>query len=136
VLADVTNPSADQNIIGVPLTQTELKRVQCGMQDDYDPHYRAAKRGLREVAWRLLERTREASKKPEVWTQVAFYLNGRIQDHPDQKPGRNPDMPVEEGAMMKRSLVSVGDGSPCPVFTPTPPAGKPVGASPRKTPSA
>jgi len=134
VLLDVTNPSADQNIIGVPLTQTELKRVPCAMLVDYNPSYRAAKRGLREIAWRLLEEKQASSKQPQVWTQVSGYLQGRIHDEPEQKPGREPDMTAEEGGVMKRVLQSVGDGSPCTIsiLSPMPPPGKPTGSSPRK----
>lgn len=111
VLKDVTNPSADQNIVGVPLTQLELRRVRCASQDNSDASYCAAKRGLREVALRLLEEKAETPEQAEVRTQVAAYLQGRIQDHAEQRPGRQPDMTTREGEAMKKALRSVSDGS-------------------------
>eukprot|EP00966_Prymnesium_polylepis_P269753 6231406-Prymnesium_polylepis.1 len=48
-MRDVANPSADKNIVGVPLTQTELKRVPA-------EHAHYADQALREVVRRLLGR--------------------------------------------------------------------------------
>eukprot|EP00966_Prymnesium_polylepis_P287879 6649191-Prymnesium_polylepis.1 len=48
-MRDVANPSADKNIIGVPLTQIELRRVAAA-----DAPY--ADQALREVVRRLLGR--------------------------------------------------------------------------------
>ena len=101
VLRDLTNPSADKNIIGKPLTQVELKRVPVAQAQQADE-------ALREVARRLLK---EEAEQPETWAQMAAYLNGRIQGTPEQKPGREPDMSADAAAAMRAVLKEVGGGA-------------------------
>eukprot|EP00966_Prymnesium_polylepis_P230006 5322060-Prymnesium_polylepis.1 len=70
VLRDVANPSADKNIVGKPLTQLELKRVPV-------QHAAHADEALRETVRRLTaEREPPRPEQPEVWAQMAEYLNG------------------------------------------------------------
>ena len=38
---------------------------------------------------------------------MATYLEGRIQDKPEMKPGRTPDMSAEAGAAMKAVLAEI-----------------------------
>jgi len=113
VLKDVCNPSRDKNIIGVPLTQLELQRVDVGMSMYAD-------QAMRECVRRLLGRC-AGSKELEVhfnpynqaqgaaWVRTAKYLNGRIQANPDEKPGRTPDMGPAAAAAMRDVLHEVGN---------------------------
>ena len=112
VLRDVTNPSPSLNIIGAPLTQLELERLDIGLAAYAD-------QAMREVARRLLGR-RPGSRQLAVpfdplnhaqaaaWSRTAIYLDGRIQATPDQKPGRTPDMEPHAAAAMKAVLHEVG----------------------------
>ena len=77
-----------------------------------------ADQALREVVRRLLGQ-RPGTEQPEerldpatpaqaaAWAQTAKYLEGRIQDKPEQKPGRQPDMGAAAGAAMKAVLAEV-----------------------------
>jgi len=115
VLRDVANPSRTHNIDAIPLTQLELKRVPVG-------HAYYADQALREVARRLLGR-RAGLHQLEVrmdpaneaqaaaWHGVAQYLDGRIQDRPEQKPGRTPDFPPLAGAAMRAVVAEVGSAA-------------------------
>ena len=113
VLKDVTNPSASSNIIGRPLTQRDLGRVNDkGMVPYVDE-------ALREVARRLLGR-RPGTEVLEVrcdptntaqaaaWGATAAYLDGRIQSVDAEKPGRKPDMSPAAAAAMRAVLNEVG----------------------------
>jgi len=115
VLRDVVNPSRTHNIDAKALTQLELKRVPVG-------HAYYADQALREVARRLLGR-RAGLHQLEVrmdpaneaqaaaWHGVAQYLDGRIQDRPEQKPGRTPDFPPLAGAAMRAVVAEVGSAA-------------------------
>ena len=111
VLKDVTNPSPTLNIIGVPLTQLELQRVDIGLAMYAD-------QALREVARRLLGRRPGSHQLEErldpsnqaqaaTWWRTADYLTKRIQSNPDEKPGRSPDMSSDQAAMMRDVLKQV-----------------------------
>ena len=99
VLRDLTNPSADKNIVGKPLTQLELQRVPVAQAQHADE-------ALREVARRLLK---EEAEQPETWAQMATYLDGRIQGAAEEKPGRTPDMSEAAAAAMRAVLAEVGN---------------------------
>jgi hypothetical protein len=82
VLKDVCNASPSENIDGVPLTQTQLKRVPAALE-------RYADQALRETARRLLGRrpgSNELHETPDptnesqlrAWSLTAAYLDGRI----------------------------------------------------------
>ena len=43
-----------------------------------------------------------------AWAATAEYLDGRIQGHPDQKPGRTPDLAEGAAAAMRAVLHEVG----------------------------
>ena len=106
LLMDVCNPSSTTNIDRVPLTQLELPRVDAGLAHHVDE-------GLREVARRLLGRgeptpLHSAPEAVEARAACARYLHFRIQSHPEQKPGRTPDLSPEAAAAMKAVLVEVG----------------------------
>ena len=102
VLLDVCNPSADKNIVGNALTQLELRRVPITHAADADA-------ALRETARLLIKEVEPAAaEEPGVWAQMATYLEGRIQDQPEQKPGRTPEMSPEAGAAMKAVLRELG----------------------------
>ena len=111
VLKDVTNPSEHLNIDNIPLTQLELSRVP--------PEYTLyVDEALREVVRRLLGK-RPGSAELEIridpkngkqvaaWAQAAVYLDGRIHAHPDEKPGRTPDMSPPAAAAMRAVLKEV-----------------------------
>ena len=113
VLKDVANPSPGMNIYGKSLTQLELKRIPVGCA-----YY--ADQVLREVARRLLGRRAglhqlevrlDPSNEVQVlaWTATVEYLDGRIQSHPDEKPGRTPDFSQAAAAAMKAVMHEVGD---------------------------
>jgi len=110
LLQDVCNPSRHLNIDLAPLTQTTLTRVRAA----HAPHVDA---GMREAIRRLvgggkpemLDRSPEAQ---EARTACARYLDTRIQDAPDQKPGRKPDMSTAAAAAFEAVLneVAAADG--------------------------
>ena len=112
VLKDVCNPSPSFNIIGVPLTQLHLQRVHAGLKVYAD-------QALRETVRRLLggrSGAGELEERVDIWNQgqvkawagTAAYLNGRIQGHPEEKPGRQPDLSPPAAAAMRAVLVEVG----------------------------
>jgi len=116
VLKDVCNPSRTKNIVGNPLTQTHLKRVDPALAQFVDQL-------LRECARRLLGRRpgTEALRIPaepqngalemplqhRAWMEAATYLDGRIHSRREEKPERTPDMGEEAGAAMKAVLTEI-----------------------------
>ena len=46
-------------------------------------------------------------KQVAAWAQAAVYLDGRIHAHPDEKPGRTPDMSPPAAAAMRAVLKEV-----------------------------
>ena len=119
VLKDVCNPSRTDNIIGVPLTQTHLKRVDVG-------HAYYVDQMLRECVRRLLGRrpgSQALAVPPEprngslsqTTQMVAYacattYLDGRIQSTDAQKPGRKPDMSEPATAAVMAVLRELASG--------------------------
>ena len=106
LLQDVCNPSTTNNIDNIPLTQLELLRVPTNLAHHVDE-------GLREVARRLLGRgagepMHTSPAAVEARAACARYLDCRIQGHPEQKPGRTPDMSAMAAAAMKAVLIEVG----------------------------
>lgn len=105
LILDICNPRPDLNIIGVPLTQTELTRVPASDAPFVD-------QGLREVVRRLLNRGSanqldDSPKAQEARTTCATYLDTRIQGSPAEKPGRKPDMGAEAASAVKAVLIEV-----------------------------
>jgi len=106
LLGDVCNASETKNIDQIALTQTELIRVPAAVSHHVDE-------GLRETARRLIGRGGAQTLHPapeavEARAACARYLDFRIQSHPEQKPGRTPDMSAEAAAAMKAVLIEVG----------------------------
>lgn len=107
LLKDICNPSPANNIDMKPLTQTELARVDAHLCPYVDE-------GLVEVCRRLLGRGHASMVlNPSRSAQAARaacarYLFFRIQSHPNQKPGRSPDMGEEAGEAMRAVLIEVG----------------------------
>ena len=104
VLRDVTNPSPKDNIIGVPLTQLHLQRVDISSAVYVD-------QALRETVRRLLGRLNGTDHLEErldthntaqarAWAGMAAYLDGRTHSRPEEKPGRTPDMSPAAAAAM------------------------------------
>ena len=102
ILRDLTNPIP-------PSTQAHLKPVpaaEAHMADEF----------LREVASRLIGGRPQASNAVESavggvaahWVTAAAYLNGRLQDKADQRPGRVPDLSEQAGAAMRAVLAEFG----------------------------
>jgi len=108
LLQDICNPRPNLNIIAVPLTQTELVRVN----PQHAAHVDAQ---LREAVRRLLGRGEigKLSQDPaafEARAACAKYLDTRIQSKPAQKPGRKPDMSEPAAAAFKAVLVELAGG--------------------------
>ena len=110
VLRDLCNPSKSLNIIGNPLTQPSLQRVQ--------PEYAEyADQALREVARRLLgpqmmtqqcEVQLASADQAKVWAQACAYMLARVQVHADEKPGRTQDMAPQAAGAFRAALSEVG----------------------------
>jgi hypothetical protein len=111
VLADMTNQTR-VNIHGaLRLSQPQLRRVAVG-----DATY--ADEALREVVRRLLGRRKGTEQlevrvdtltaaQAAVWAQAVKFLESRVQDRPEQVPGRAPDMSIAAAAAMKAVLVEL-----------------------------
>merc|ERR1719161_1916948 len=87
VVQDITNPKTE-NIDGKPLTQVHLKRVD-------NKHKESVSGMIKAVGWRLLGQGVAGPLTAEealVWVEAAEFFSSRIQDTPEQKPGRAPDM--------------------------------------------
>jgi hypothetical protein len=98
VVLDITN-SGSKNIDGKELTQTDLKRL--------DSKDRAAVAAMiTEVCCRLAGQSASQPSNVDgrVWGAAAQYLSGRIQDAPNQMPGRQPDMSAEAAAALRAAL--------------------------------
>jgi hypothetical protein len=94
VAKDIAN-SGSTNIDGKQLTQTNLTRV--------DSKDRAAVDAMIvEVCCRLLGK--QAEPQGGVFAAAAKYLSGRIQDAPNQMPGREPDMSPAAAAALRAAL--------------------------------
>ena len=111
VLKDVTNASSTTNIEGKPLTQTELTRVLPELALYVDQAMREAVRRLlgRRAGSKQIEEVPDPTNDAQVgaWVQTAMYLDGRIHSHPDEKPGRTPDMSPLAAAAMRAVLREV-----------------------------
>jgi len=103
VLRDVTNPN--------PLSQLELVRVQL----EWAAH---ADTALREITRRLLKRRSGAEELEErldtldaqqvaAWGMTAKYLDSRIQSSDHERPGRAPDMSLNEASSMRAACQEV-----------------------------
>ena len=115
LLKDVCNPSPEMNIENKPLTQTELVRVAFNYAKYVDE-------GLQEVARRLLgfgdpQMLHPGRTAVEARAACARYLAFRIQSHPDQKPGRTPDMSPRAYSAMMAVIIEVGSTSWEPLHT-------------------
>ena len=106
LLIDICNPSTDTNTDGKALTQVQLNRVA-------PEHAQFVDEGLREVARRLIGQgeplpLHSGRAAVEARAACARYLHFRIQSHPDQKPGRTPDMSPAAATAWKAVLNEVG----------------------------
>ena len=112
VLKDVTNASSTTNIEGKPLTQTELTRVLPELALYVDQAMREAVRRLlgRRAGSKQIEEVPDPTNDAQVgaWVQTAMYLDGRIHSHPDEKPGRTPDMAGDAALAFRTALMEVG----------------------------
>lgn len=112
VLKDLCNPSRTLNIVGLPLTQTDLKRVDANSHMYADQALRETVRRLiggRPGARQLEERIDIKNiNQVQAWADMAAYLTGRIQSTPEHKPGREPDMSAAAGMAIRAVLAEVG----------------------------
>lgn len=96
LLADVCNPSPIENIIGKPLTQTELKRVHVSNRVHIEAMFRETCRRLLGNRPGLEDYKEKIDPKDRIkgasWRVCATYLATRVQKKPEEKPGRKPDM--------------------------------------------
>ena len=111
VIRDCCNHSDTLNIVGNPLTQTHLARIQPD-QCQY------ADQALREVARRLLGPHQMSQhlavplsslEQAKAWTQTCTYELARIQIHPDEKPGRTQDMAPQAALDFRAVLAEVAN---------------------------
>ncbi|KAL3930088.1 MAG: hypothetical protein SGPRY_001685 [Prymnesium sp.] len=121
VLLDVTNPSCMYNIVGSPLSQKELERVDPSLVLHVDE-------ALREVTRRLLGERPHAMElqvraqlsnlaQAMAWAKTAVYLTARIQSTPEQKPEREPDLDPDASAAICAVLEEVASSHPKNVRT-------------------
>jgi len=108
VVSDICNPSPTQNIIGIPLTQTELSRVPPAYAIHVD-------QCLREVVYRLLDVGKpevldDSPQAQEARVICSVYLQTRIQGQASEKPGRKPDMTFAAAAAVKGVVSEVASG--------------------------
>ena len=111
LLLDVTNPS-HLNIEGVKKTQLELIRATAIHAQYVDEHLREAVRRL--IGHGQPMHVSSKHEAQEARAICAEYLDTRIQDRPDQKPGRKPDMSTAAARAFKavlRELASNSAGS-------------------------
>lgn len=108
VLRDVCN-GTQQNVIGHPLTQTDLARVH----PTYAP---VVDQFLQEVARRLLGNPmtipvqRADQNTLGAWNQAAMFIMCRLQGSAAEKVGRAPDLDPKEAMAMRAVLAEVGAG--------------------------
>jgi len=111
VLRDLVNPSTTHNIIGNPLTQTDLKRVPT-------EHAKLADAFLREVARRLIGRKDgvDALAEPphKVWAACAMYVITRVHTSKEEVEGtsardRGKDMSARPGMAFKAVMGELGN---------------------------
>jgi len=119
VLKDVCNPSRTDNIIGVPLTQTHLKRVATAHAYYVDQMLRECVRrllgrrpGSQALAIPLEPRNGSLGQTTQMmaYAGAAAYLGGRIQSTDAQKPGRKPDMSETATAAVNAVLNELASG--------------------------
>ena len=93
VLLDLTNPSAELNIDGKPLTQRlTLRRVPAAHREYADGFLIEVTRRLLGKPAASLEVALTDAHQAAAWIAASRFLDGRIQSTPEQKPGRTPDM--------------------------------------------
>ena len=111
ILRDVTNPSVDTNIAGVPLTQLELVRVERALAPHADACMREVARrllGVRPAIHQLEERVDPTdATQLGAWVATTMYLHGRIQARAEEKPGRAPDLSPNAAEAMRAVLEEV-----------------------------
>jgi len=108
VLRDICNPSPMQNVIGVELTQKDLKRVPAQYAHHVDQF-------LRELTRRLMgrvavpeEKAQPMSEQSVAWTQAALFLTARLHTGQAEKPGRVPDMDSGAALAMRSVIQELG----------------------------
>jgi len=104
VVRDIANPT-QMNVVGAPLTQTDLKRI--------DPRYvQQVDACLREVVRRLLGADQITPEQKDqqtapVWVATALYLSARLQSVAKEKSGRTPDFSEKSGLAIRAVLSEV-----------------------------
>ena len=107
-LLDVTNPS-HLNIEGVKKTQLELNRATAIHAPYVDEQLREAVRRLMGHGQPL--HISSKTEAQEARAICAEYLDTRIQDKPEQKPGRKPDMSTAAAQAFKAVLQELASTS-------------------------
>ena len=102
VVDDVVNASADTNIVGKPLTQRELRRVD-------SKHRKYVEQFLREVISRLIEEQCDLDDDTNkmAWVDTYNYLDRRLHTPGMEPADRTPDMGVEAASVLRLMLRQV-----------------------------